>query len=208
MWRNYLTVAARALGKSRIYAFINIFGLTIGLAACLLILLYVRYEQSYDGWLKDADQVYQLQTYYSASSRGGEQKFLQLSAIVAGRTLAKDFPQVEKVVWVRSFSPVVIQNGHAAEVEGLRMVNGNLFDIFQVPFVRGSAATALPDTHSVALSESEARRRFGDADPIGKTLTIVDNAGDVDYRVTGVFKDIPRNSSFSAEMVARFDMEV
>jgi putative ABC transport system permease protein len=88
------------------------------------------------------------------------------------------------------------------------MVDGNLFDILQMPFVRGSAATALPDTNSIALSESEARRRFGDADPIGKTLTIVANVGNVDYRVTGVFKDLPKNSSFSAEAVARFDLGV
>jgi len=207
MWRNYLTVAIRALTKNRVYAFINIFGLTVGLAACLLILLYVRYERGYDSWLKGADQVYQLQTYFSANSRGGEQKNLQLSAIAAGRALKKDFPQVEKVVWMRSFSPIVIQNGQPSEMPHLRMVDSNLFDIFDLPFVRGSARTALPDGHSVALSESEAKRRFGTTDAIGKTLTIVDNTGDVDYRVTAVFKDIPKNSSISADMIARFDLE-
>jgi putative ABC transport system permease protein len=207
MWRNYLTVSLRALGKNRTYAFINIFGLTVGLAACLLILLYVRYEQSYDSWLKDADTVHQLQTFFSADSRIGQEKSLQLSAIVAGRTLSKDFPQVEKVVWMRSFSPIVIQDGRPAEVPGLRMVDGNLFEILQVPFVHGDARTALPDSHSVALSESEARRRFGDANPLGRTLTIVDNTGDVDYRVTAVFNDLPNNSSVAAQMVARFDLE-
>ena len=206
MWWNYLKVAVRALLKNRVYAFINIVGLTVGLAACLLILLYVRYERSYDSWLANADQVYQLQTYISPSSRGGEQKDMQLSAIAAGRALAKDFPQVEKIVWMRSFSPIVIQNGQPSQMETLRMVDGNLFEVFDLPFVRGTAATALPDTHSVALSESEAYRRFGDADPVGKTFTIVDNTGDVDYRVTAVFKDIPKNSSISADMVARFDL--
>jgi putative ABC transport system permease protein len=207
MWWNYLKVAGRSLAKNRVYAFINLFGLTVGLAACLLILLYVRYERSYDSWLANADQVYQLQTYFSASSRGGEQKDLQLSAIAAGRALEKDFPQVEKVVWVRSFSPIVIQNGQPLQVQTLRMVDSNLFEVFDLPFVRGSTATALPDSHSVALSESEAKRRFGDTNPIGKTFTIVDNTGDVDYRVTAVFKDIPKNSSLSADMVARFDLE-
>jgi putative ABC transport system permease protein len=100
----------------------------------------------------------------------------------------------------------VIQDGQASEIEDLRMADGNLFAIFDVPFVQGSAATALPDSHSIALSESEARRRFGEADPVGQTLTIVDNAGPVDYRVTGVFKDWPKNSSFSANAVARFDL--
>ena len=206
MWRNYLTVSLRALAKNKTYTFINVFGLTIGLTACLLILLYVKYERSYDGWLANADRTYQLQTFLENDD--GERLNLQLAAIVAGRALVKDFPQVEKAVWVRSFAPVVIQDGHAAEVPGLRMVEDNLFEVISLPFVRGDARTALPDTHSVVLSESEAKRRFEDANPIGRTLTIVDNTGNVDYRVTGVFKDIPKNSSFSAEMIARFDMGV
>jgi putative ABC transport system permease protein len=101
---------------------------------------------------------------------------LQMSSIVAGRALQKDFPQqVEKLVWVRAFSPIVIQDGEAGEIEHLRMADGNLFEILKVPFVRGTAATALPDTNSIALSETEAKRRFGTVDPIGKTLTIVAN---------------------------------
>ncbi|QDZ08287.1 FtsX-like permease family protein [Sphingomonas panacisoli] len=207
MWRNYLTVGLRSLAKNKTYAFINIVGLTIGLTACLLILLYVRYEQSYDRWLPDADRTFQLQNYILSTSKGGEQKFLQLSPIVAGRTLAKDFPQVEKVAWVRAFSPIVIQNGRAIEVNDLQMTDSNLFEVLDLPLVRGTTAKALPDSHSLSVSESEAKRRFGDSDPIGKTLTIVDNTGDVDYRITSVFKDIPKNSSFSANMIARFDLD-
>jgi putative ABC transport system permease protein len=209
MWRNYLTVGIRALAKNKAYAAINIVGLALGLAACVLILLYVRYETSYDDWMAEADQAFQLQTFYKATEAGGEEMKLQASGIVAGRALLKDFPQqVEKLVWVRSFAPIVIQDGRAGEIENLRMADGNLFEILKVPFVRGSGKAALPDTHSIALSESEAKRRFGDADPIGKTLTIVDNTGDVDYRVTGVFKDFPKNTSFPANAVARFDMGV
>ncbi|HWU73935.1 MAG TPA: ABC transporter permease [Sphingomonas sp.] len=207
MWRNYLTVGIRSLLKSRVYAVINILGLAIGLAACVLILLYVRYEESYDGWMKGADRAFQLQTYYHATPQGGEEMYLQMSSLAAGRALAKDFPQIEKVVFVRGFSPIVIQDGEPSQ-STLRMVDGNIFDILQVPFAKGDAHSALNDAHSIVLSESEARRRFGSADPIGKTLTVVDNTGNVDYRVTGVFKDIPKNSSFSATMVARFDMDV
>ncbi len=207
MWSNYLTVGLRALAKSRAYAAINIVGLALGLAACVLILLYVRYETSYDSWMKDADRAFQLQTHYKATERGGEEMHLQVSSIVAGKTLLKDYPQqIEKLVWVRSFAPVVLQGGQGSLIDDMRMADGNLFEIMQVPFVRGSAATALPDSRSIALSESEAKRRFGDADPMGKTLTIVDNMGNVDYRVTGVFKDWPKNSSFSAGAVARFDL--
>lgn len=209
MWRNYLTVAIRALAKNRVYAAINIVGLALGLAACVMILLYVRYETSYDDWMRGADRAFQVQTEYLATPQGGEEMHLQVSAIAAGRALQKDYPdQIERLVWVRGFSPIVIQDGQAGEIQDLRMVDGNLFEIFDVPFVRGSAATALPDTHSIALSESEARRRFGTVDAIGRTLTIVDNMGNVDYRVTGVFRDWPKNSSFSANAVARFDLGV
>jgi putative ABC transport system permease protein len=209
MWRNYLTVGLRTLAKSKTYAFINILGLALGMAACVRMLLYVRYETSYDDWMEGADHAFQVQTYYQATDTGGEEMELQMSGIVVGRALKKDYPdQVEKLVWVRGFSPIVIQDGQASEIENLRMVDDNLFEIFRVPFVRGSWQTALPDTHSIALSESEAKRRFGDADPIGKTLTIVDNMGNVDYRVTGVFKDFPKNTHFTADAVARFDLGV
>ncbi len=206
MWRNYLTVGIRSLLKSRVYALVNILGLAIGLAACVLILLYVRYEESYDGGLKGVGQAYQLQTYYHPTPQGGEEMYLQMSSLAAGRALAKDFPQIEKVVFVRGFSPIVIQDGEPSQ-DLIRMVDGNIFDIIQVPFVEGDPRTALNDTHSLVLSASEARRRFGSADPIGKTLTVVDNNGNVDYRVTGVFADLPKNSSFSATMVARFDLD-
>jgi putative ABC transport system permease protein len=205
MLRNYLTVGLRALAKNRTYAFINIFGLALGLAAAVLILLYVRYELSYDNWMKEADQAYQLQNYYKADARGSEEMNLQITSFISGRALAKDFPQVEKLVYVWSFGPVILQDGVAKKTEHVRMVDNNLFDILQVPFVRGDPHRALPDNNSMALSESEAMRRFGTIDVLGKTLTIVMNTGNIDYRITGVFKDLPKNSHFSANVVARFD---
>ncbi|HEY0112489.1 MAG TPA: ABC transporter permease [Allosphingosinicella sp.] len=208
MWRNYLTVGLRSLARQRTYAFINIFGLALGLTACVLILLYVRYETSYDNWMEGSDNAFQVQTLYKATDKGGEEMALQVSSIVTGRTLRKDYPdQVEKLVWVRGFSPIVIQDGQASEIDNLRMVDENLFEIFRVPFIHGTWRSALPDTRSIALSESEAKRRFGTVDAMGKTLTIVDNTGNVDYRVTGVFKDFPKNTHFPADAVARFDLE-
>jgi putative ABC transport system permease protein len=209
MWRNYVTVGIRALTKNKAYAFINILGIALGLAACVLILLYVRYETSYDRWMPESERAFQLQNFYQATETGGEEMKLQVSAIAAGRALLKDYPQqVEKLVWVRSFSPIVLQDGQAGEIDDLRMADGNLFEIMPVPFIHGSPETALPDTNSIALSESEAIKRFGTSQAIGKRLTIVDNTGNVDYRVTGVFKDWPKNSSFSARAVARFDLGV
>ena len=205
MLHNYLIVGLRALTKNKTYAFINIFGLALGLAAAVMILLYVRYELTYDAWMKDADQAFQVQTYYKANGKGGEALNLQMSEFAAGRALLKDFPQVEKLTYIWGFGPVVLQDGVAKQTDHVRMVDSNIFDILQVPFVRGDADKALPDNNSMAISAGEAIRRFGTIDVIGKTLTIVMNTGNVDYRITGVFQDIPRNSAFSADIVARFD---
>jgi putative ABC transport system permease protein len=205
MLRNYLTVGLRALAKNKTYAFINIFGLALGLAAAVLILLYVRYELSYDAGLKDADRAFQMQTYYRGDARGNEAMPMQMTEFVAGRTLAKDFPQVEKLVYVRSSEPVVLQDGVAKQTDEVRIVDGNIFDVLQFPFLRGNPAHVLDDSNSLAISESEALRRFGTIDVVGKTLTLVLNSGNTDYRITGVFKDIPKNSQFAANIVARVE---
>jgi len=205
MLRNYLTVGLRALAKNKTYAFINICGLALGLAAAVMILLYVRYEMSYDAALPGADRAFQLQDYYKADKKGTEAMPMQMSPFVAGQALKKDFPQIEKLVYIKSEGPVVLQDGVAKTTDDIRIVDGNIFDILQFPFLRGNPAHVLDDTHSLAISESEAIRRFGTINVIGKTLTLGLNQGNVDYRITGVFKDIPKNSQFAANIVARVD---
>ena len=96
MWRNYWTVAVRALAKSRTYSIINIAGLAIGMAACIMILLYIRYEQSYDNWLPDVENTYQFQAWYPHPA-GRRTAVLQMSAYVTKDRIKKDFPQVERV---------------------------------------------------------------------------------------------------------------
>jgi putative ABC transport system permease protein len=207
MWRNYLTVGVRALAKNKTYAFINVFGLALGLAACLLILLYVRYERSYDTWMPAADRAYQLQDYYKATPNGGEEMALQMTSYASGKTLVKDFPQVENAVYVSSSAATVIQKGEPSAPERFNFVSGNLFDILQVPFVKGNRATALSRPNSVVLSETEAAIRFPNQNAMGQTLTLVSKGKAADYTVTGVMRDLPKNSSLDLGMVARFDPE-
>jgi putative ABC transport system permease protein len=204
MWRNYLTVGLRALTKNKTYAFINIFGLAVGLAACLALLIYVRYEQSYDKWLPNHENVYQLQTYY-APGDSGEALEMQMAAYAAGTALERDFPQVERRVYVLGSAPIVIREGEAFEVEDARMVDAPFFDIFQFPFLRGDPHTALAQLGSVVLSRSEAQRLFGGEDPLGKTLTLDMRGTLSDHRVTGVFEDLPKDSHMRFNMLVRFD---
>src|SRR5919107_2423737 len=100
MWRNYWTVAVRALAKSKTYSIINIAGLGIGMAACIMILLYIRYEQSYDKWIPDVENTYQLQAWYP-HPQDGEPMFLQMSAVITKERGKKGFPQVERAVYVQ-----------------------------------------------------------------------------------------------------------
>jgi putative ABC transport system permease protein len=204
MWRNYLTVGLRSLAAHRTYAFINIFGLAIGFAACVMILLYVRYELSYDKWVPGWQDIYQLQTDY-VPQPSGEDLNLQISSYVAGQALKKDFPEVDKIVYVLGGAPTVTHEGQAFDVDDSRMVDGPFFDVFKLPFVHGDPATALAQPGSLVLSETQANRFFGEGNPVGRTLALTLKGEPVDHRVTGVMKDLPKNSHMRIGMAVRFD---
>jgi putative ABC transport system permease protein len=201
MWRNYLTVGFRALAKNKTYAFINILGLAIGLAACLMILLYVRYETSYDKWLPDADRVYQVQTVYD-DPETGERTIQQASHGVVAEPLKKDFPQIEAITRADSIEPVFLQRGEATFAP-MVIADAPFFEILQLPFIRGDRRTALKGMDSLVLSREEAVKRFGGIDIIGQTVTAVRRGEKYDLRVTGIFEDIPRNSHMNFSMVGR-----
>ncbi|HEX6377315.1 MAG TPA: ABC transporter permease [Allosphingosinicella sp.] len=204
MWRNYLTVGLRALAKNKTYAFINVFGLALGLAACLMILLYVRYELGYDKWLPGGENVYQLQTFYH-DKQTGEDLNLQMASYVAGTALRKDFPQVDKMVYASGGGFTVIRKGEAIAVENGSLVDGPFFDVVRLPLAKGDLATALSEVGSVALSESTATKLFGAENPVGQTLTVMLRGKAVDHRVTAVFEDLPKNSHMRWNMLARYD---
>jgi putative ABC transport system permease protein len=206
MWRNYLTVGFRALAKNKTYAFINILGLALGLAACLMILLYVRYETSYDAWLPNAEHTYQLQQSSIDTESGNVFRF-QGSAWVAGERLRKDFPQVEKFVFLMSGSPRIVQNGQSSVGEDVTFADGNLFEIIELPFIRGDRRNALAKPGDLVLTRDEAVRRFGTIEVLGRTLTFMRNQAPTDYRITGVIENLPKNSHMALSMVARIDLK-
>lgn len=205
MLRNYLTVGFRALIKHRSYAVINISGLALGLAACLMIFLYVQYEISYDKWIPNSENIYQVQTDYVPIESGGEDTTLQMASFVAGPTLKKDFEQVDKVLYFLSRAPTVFHEGQGFNIEKSYMIDGPLFDVFDFPLVYGDASIALRDPGSVVLSQKQSRRFFGEANPVGRTLTLLLDGKRVDHRITGVFADLPKNSHIRMEMAVRFD---
>ncbi|HYI40118.1 MAG TPA: FtsX-like permease family protein [Allosphingosinicella sp.] len=206
MWGNYLTVAWRALSRHKVYAAINLVGLAIGLAACLLIFLYVRYETRYDRWLPGSDRIYQVQTLYT-DPETGERRLQQGTEGVVADTLAKDFPQIEAIVRAESDRQVLFdRQGEAANAETIS-ADPNFFRILPVPFLRGDPASALSAAGSLVLSRSEAIKRFGSLDVVGQAVTGIRRGEKYALQVTGVFEDLPRNSHMDFTLVKRITEE-
>ena len=203
MWRNYLTVGVRSLAKNRAYAAINILGLAIGMAACLMILLFVRYEFSYDKWLPGVENTFQLQSWYKSRETGEEQK-LQMTPYIAGKRLAKDFPQIEREVYFYETEPVMIRNGEATTLEDFVLADGNLLEVMQLPMLQGDRS-ALSQVGNAVMTRSEAIKRFGTENVVGRTLSVISRGKTRDFKITGVLADIPKNSHFEATTIGRID---
>lgn len=202
MWRNYLHTGLKSLAKSPLSAVINVSGLSLGLAAFILILLFVRYETSYDAWLPGADRAFQLQQWNIGGDGG---LGTQMTSFRSGTALRKDFPQIDRVVYVGKGQPAIIQDGEASVAQNFVYVDGPLFDILQLPFVAGDRRTALARPGQLVLTASEATRRFGSpAAALGRTLTLVAAGKSTDYKVAGVVAD-PRHSHLALSIVARYD---
>ncbi len=201
MWRNYWTVAVRALAKSKTYSIINIAGLAIGMAACLMILMYIRYEQSYDEWLPDAENTYQFQAWYP-NPDDGEPFFLQMSAFVTKDRIKKDFPQVERAVYAQGAAPVFYQNGQASPTEDYLFADDDLLKVVELPLAAGST---LPAAQTAVLTQSEVRRRFGTDQVVGQTFTVISRGIKRDFKITGILKDLPKNSHMKVNGILRLD---
>lgn len=203
MWRNYLTVGFRALAKSRAYSIINISGLAIGMAACLMILLFIRYETSYDKWVPGVENTYQFQTWWPHPSEG-EPGYLQMASYVTAERLKKDFPQIDHVVYALSGSPVISKDGQVSTAEDYIAVNDDFLAVVSLPLAKGSH-NALGRADTAVLTQSEAVKQFGTEDVVGRTLTLIQKGQTHDYRITGVLKDLPKNSHLKISAIIRRD---
>ena len=203
MWRNYWTVAVRALAKSKTYSIINIAGLAIGMAACLIILLFIRYEQSYDRWVPGVENTYQFQTWWP-KPKSGEPGYIQMASYVTKERMAKDFPQVERAVYALGGTPVFTHDGQVAPAENYIAVNDDFLAVVSLPLLKGSK-NALATNDTAVLTQTEAIRRFGTDNILGQTLTLIQKGQHHDYKITGILKDLPKNSSMKINAVVRRD---
>lgn len=203
MIRNYLKVAWRNLVKNKVFSFINIAGLAIGLACFTLIALYVVDELSYDHYNKKASRIYRVD---SDIKFGGTELNLAVCSDPMGPTLKKDFPQVEQYARIyTSDGPKRIKKGDMFITEqNVMNADSTLFDVFTLPAVAGDINTALDEPNTVVITETMAQKYFGTADVIGKTIETSEN-GSTLYKVAAVIKDMPRNSHFTADLIFSMD---
>lgn len=202
-WRKHLSVSFRLLLKNPGYAFLNVAGLAVGLAACLLIFVFIRYESSYDASLPGASRIFQMQTYF-ASKNSSDRYDLQLAAYATKYPLMSAFPQIESAVFLDSSKPTLLREGQAVAIDNFHFVDGPFFDVFPLPLMAGDSR-ALANPGDLVLTESEALKRFGTSNILGRTLTLSAHGKRLDYRVTGVLRDLPRNSHLAISMLARAD---
>ena len=201
MWRNYWTVAVRALAKSKTYSVINIAGLAIGMAACIMILLYIRYEQSYDAWLPDAENTYQFQTF-GKNPDTGEPFAFQMASFVTQSRVRKDFPQVQESGYILGTAPVFVKDGQASPTEEYKYTDNDFLKTVNLPLLAGTTLTA-PQT--AVLTQEEAIKRYGTDQVIGRTLTVISKGVKRDFKITGVLKNLPKNSHMKINALLRLD---
>ena len=190
MFRNYLKVAFRNIRKQKGYAFINIAGLAIGMAACLLILLWVYDEASFDAYHEKADRIYRL----TIDANLGRAMSAPLAPTPAGPAMVRDYPEVVQAARLTrpNRSTVTVGDREFFE-ENVAYADTSIFEVFTFPLVEGDPRTALQTAYAAVLTEDVAKKYFGREPAIGKTLKI---GGGREYAVTGVAKTVPGNSHF------------
>ncbi|MFC5624281.1 ABC transporter permease [Algoriphagus winogradskyi] len=191
MLKNYFKIALRNLKKHKFYTFINILGLSVGVAVCMIISLFVINELSYDKHFKDADQIYRI--HADIIFGGNHWNMVQAPAPMA-EALPEEFPEVEYAVNFRGRGSYLVKKvDQNIKENGVIWASKDYFNVFGTPLLEGNRDGVLAEPNTMAISKSIAEKYFPGESAIGKSL-ILDN--DMDFRITGVYEDIPQNSHF------------
>lgn len=201
MFKNYLKIALRNFLRQKTYAFINMAGLGIGMACCILLLLFVQDELSFDRFHQNADRIYRI--VRESKYEDYIDHFAHTPAPLAP-ALMRDFPEVVNAVRFayRQRQLVTYQNKQFWE-ERFMLADPSIFEIFTFPLLKGNPKTALQNLYSIVITEDMAKKYFGEEEPIGKRLR-VGSYQTKDYVVTGVLKNIPGNSQLQFDFLASF----
>lgn len=200
MLKNYLKTAFRNLLRFKVYSAINIIGLAVGMAACLLIFLYVQNDLSFDKFNKKFDRIYRVVIEPKQNDNGSH---WALTPSGYAPSFVNDFPAVQAVRLTPStfYTPVIKYDDKLFTAKDFIFADSTFFNIFSFPLLEGNPRTALAEPFSLVLSKSEAQKIFGDVDPMGKTIRV---SNLFDFKVTGVAKDPPPNSSIQFNYLVSF----
>src|SRR6266536_1461863 len=205
MFQNYLKVAWRNLMKSKIFSFINIFGLSVGLTCCMLITVYLYNEVSYDKYHKNINQLYQLGTIFVGS--GKEERTPNTPAPMAA-AMKQEFPEIAEAARLMSLfaedkTLLQYKEGNAVpksfyETKGF-VADASFFKLFTYNFIEGDAATALKEPNTIVLSEEIAKKFFGNQPALNKVIHVNSNTnGEFDFKITGVYRAVDKPSQIDA----------
>ena len=198
MIKNYFKIAFRSLWKNKGYSTLNILGLAAGLATCLVIILYVVDELSYDRFYKNAGNIYRINS--DIKFGGASLHFVQTSDMM-GQLLKKDYPQVEEYarLYNNSGDKLIKKGDEFIDEFRVAHVDSTFFRVFDLPVVEGEPKTGLDEPNTVVITESVAKKYFNDVHAVGKTLEEKHGQSTRPYKVTAVIKDIPHNSHLNVE---------
>jgi putative ABC transport system permease protein len=196
MLKNYFKIAIRNLWRNKAFSSINILGLAIGIATCLIILLFVQNELSYDRYNEKADRM--VRVIFMGQIQGEKLKEASVMPPVA-KTMLADYPEVEEATRIKmAGNPTITCNGKSFKEGSVAAVDSNFLSVFTLPLLSGSKQTALLEPNSVVITKETATKYFGNEDPIGKLLFF--KSWNTSYKVTGVMDKIPVNSHFHFDL--------
>ena len=191
MIKNYLKIALRVIKKHKGYSFINITGLAVGIACCILILLWVQDELSFDRFHNNYKEIYRTTLNIEGQWTGS-------SPWALAPILKREYPEIQSATRYRN-NDLLFTYQDKSYYEGTAFVDPDFFDIFTFPWVKGSQETPFPTQESVVITERTAKKYFGSDDPLGKTLTANNRTK---LTVTGIIKNVPANSTLTFDILA------
>jgi putative ABC transport system permease protein len=200
MLKNLIRYSLRSFKRQRAYIIINILGLSIGIACSLLIALYVINEASYDKFNTKRDRIYRA---ILNGKIGGQEVTVASSPAIMGPVIIKEFPEIEDYLRMNGYGPTVLEyNNQTFTEDHLVEADSSFFNFFSIPVLKGDLKNLLNAPHKVVLSESTAKKIFGNENPIDKPIKI--GSDTVRYIITGIMADVPQNSHFEANAVSSF----
>ncbi len=202
MIKNYFKIALRNIQRNKVYSFINIAGLSLGLAVAMLIILYVKDEVSYDRFQKNINNIYRI-TFTMLNKDGGVEHRDGITGYYQGPKFTANVPGIQSFVRIQS-GGVDIKKGTDVTSENMLKVDSSFFSVFSFPLISGNPKTCLSDPYSIVLSEDEAKKQFGTTDAVGKTLMLRNDSTFVPYAVTAVARRCPQNSSIKFDILLPF----